>query len=74
MMAQDIFLPGQAVSLISREGLSPATPTSFEVLVKLSDSKGASRYRIRNSQHEHERVEFGSNLIAAQEISSAAIK
>jgi hypothetical protein len=64
-MVRVVLLPGQAVSLISRAGLSPATPTRFEVLTRLPDIKGASRYRIRNSQHEHERVELGSNLVAA---------
>ncbi|KJS19887.1 MAG: hypothetical protein VR78_02505 [Hoeflea sp. BRH_c9] len=61
-MAKNIFTKGQQVSLQSRVGLSPRTPTEFTVLMRLPDNSGKPQYRIRNEEHGHERVEQGSNL------------
>ncbi|MCY0095057.1 hypothetical protein [Hoeflea ulvae] len=61
-MAKNIFSKGQQVSLQSRVGLSPRTPTEFTVLMRLPDNGGKPQYRIRNEEQGHERVEQGSNL------------
>lgn len=61
-MAKNIFTTGQQVSLQSRVGLSPRTPTEFTVLMRLPDNSGKPQYRIRNEEQGHERVEQGSNL------------
>jgi len=61
-MARQVFRPGQTVALRSRVGLSPVTPSLFQVQMRLTDSRGRSMYRIRNNQHDYERVEPGSNL------------
>lgn len=61
-MARSIFTKGQRVSLQSRVGLSPRTPTEFTVELRLPDNSGRPQYRIRNEEHGHERVEQGSNL------------
>ncbi|MDF1609046.1 hypothetical protein PZ897_12745 [Hoeflea sp. YIM 152468] len=61
-MAKTIFKAGQNVSLQSRVGLSPKTPSEFTVLMRLPDNQGNAQYRIRNEAMGHERVEQGSNL------------
>lgn len=61
-MANTIFTKGQNVSLQSRVGLSPKTPSEFTVLMRLPDNHGKAQYRIRNEAQGHERVEQGSNL------------
>ena len=61
-MAKNIFTKGQQVTLQSRVGLSPRTPTEFTVLMRLPDNSGKPQYRIRNEEQGHERVEQGSNL------------
>ncbi|PLW75295.1 hypothetical protein C0081_20485 [Cohaesibacter celericrescens] len=66
-MPKTEFQLGDTVSLKSREGLSPATPKSFKILLKLPNSEGRSLYRIRNNRLDHERVELGSGLVRIEE-------
>lgn len=61
-MTKNIFTNGQHVTLQSRVGLSPRTPSEFTITLRLPDNRGKPQYRIRNEEHGHERVELGSNL------------
>ncbi|WP_245555132.1 hypothetical protein [Ahrensia kielensis] len=66
MMKIQVFKSGQMVSLLHRDHLSPATPKLFRVENRLPDTAGASQYRIKNDEQNHERVELGSNLVVAE--------
>lgn len=63
-MAHKHFDEGQMVSLKSRAHLSPATPMLFKVETKLRNNGGLPQYRIKNTEHDHERVELSTNLVA----------
>jgi hypothetical protein len=60
-----LFAAGDEVRLADRSRVSRRTPETFRIMFEVHARGGAMiRYKIRNDEQEHERVELEINLVA----------